>query len=99
MHRSLDRYGLSVPWRAMEDDSSLPRHTEALVIILRIIESLDRVDQVFFHLLVENDVLPLRFEDALVQETILVPVTLVEDPDLLMKHGLPATNRFNEREY
>lgn len=97
VHSGFDGDGLAVSWRAVENDAALPRHAETVVLLARVVEAFNRVDQVFLELFVQDDVLPAGFHDAAVQDRVLLPVALVEDPDFVVQDGLVAADRGHER--
>ena len=97
MHHRLDRNGLPVARRAVEDDAPLPGDAELGVPILRVEEFAHFADDALLHSGVQDDVVPARFLDGPPHLGVVLPIPTVENEDGIGDGILPRARREHER--
>ena len=94
MHGGFDADRFPISWWAVEDDSALPRDTQAVVrfACFGAEEIGGYVLEIVFQGGWENDVLPAGLLHGAVERGVFLPVALVEDPDLAVERGGPVAD-------
>ena len=75
-------------------ETDLPWHGETFVEVLTTEETFHVVHDMFFELLLEDDLFPLRLLDLDPELVALLPVSIVEEEDLLVQLCLPCPRGF-----
>lgn len=93
-HKLLKRFDPRKGSLTIEDDSSLPRYPEILVNVATIEELMHQPCDLFFHLLIQDYVVPTRSLDLLIQSSAPEPVAVVNIHPLIPWWGwdLPFPN-------
>jgi len=95
MHERLDRDGLSIAHRAMENYASLPRHAKFVIDIFAVEEFPHELHQFCLHLGIQDYVLPVGFLYFVIQLAVRCPVIIV-DIDVTIVWLLPLPNRVDQ---
>lgn len=97
MHQRFNGNRLAIPCRTVEDDAPLPRHTKILVDVFTIEESVHEFGDCLLHILIQDNILPCRFLNLLIQVPTLLPEPAIVDIDeFLILRLLPVSHGSNE---
>ena len=83
VHERLQRDRFAITRRSVEDQAAFPRHAELAILGLRVKEAEHSTCQRLLHLVVQDDVVPLRLLDLVVETPAAAPVAVIHQNRVL----------------